>query len=195
MSEHDHNHRRSGKLTDDEYRHLAREGGSQYQGMSQNRGQNAAARRNEGDMEDVWRESVRVPTAQRRQRSGIREGERSASGVGSADFNRNQTVGAYNDRSGYGRQQLHTPDYRGRGPKGYSRSDQQILEDVCESLTDDPYVDASDVTVSCKDGIVTLAGSVPDRRMKFRAEDLVDQCRGVRDIHNRIRTVAPPPRH
>jgi hypothetical protein len=30
--------------------------------------------------------------------------------------------------------------HRGRGPKGYTRSDDRIREEVCDRLTDDPVV-------------------------------------------------------
>jgi osmotically-inducible protein OsmY len=79
------------------------------------------------------------------------------------------------------------PSYRGRGPKNYRRSDQRILEDVCERLERDDHVDASDVEVNVNEGIVTMAGSVPDREMKRRAEDLAESCGGVRDVQNQIR--------
>ena len=36
--------------------------------------------------------------------------------------------------------------HRGRGPKGYRRSDERIREDVCERLTEDPFIDASIAT-------------------------------------------------
>lgn len=76
--------------------------------------------------------------------------------------------------------------HRGRGPKGYQRTDQRIEEDVCERLCDDPNVDASDVTVTVKDSVVTLEGSVDSRTCKHRIEDIADSCSGVKDVQNRL---------
>ncbi|WP_053096215.1 BON domain-containing protein [Frateuria defendens] len=75
---------------------------------------------------------------------------------------------------------------RGKGPKGYQRSDERIREDVCERLSDDPEIDASEVEVQVKQGNVTLQGEVPSRYMKHRAEDCADACSGVKDVDNRI---------
>ena len=36
-------------------------------------------------------------------------------------------------------------------------------------------------------GVVTLSGTVAERAMKHRAEDLAERCTGVRDVENRIR--------
>jgi hypothetical protein len=77
-------------------------------------------------------------------------------------------------------------DFRGRGPRDSQRSSERIREDVCEWLTDDADVDASDIEVHVEDGIVTLRGSVGDRRQKRRAEDLAEQARGVRDVRNQL---------
>jgi hypothetical protein len=79
--------------------------------------------------------------------------------------------------------------FRGHGPKNYSRSDQRITEDLCERLTEDDHVDASAIEVQVSEGVVTLTGTVGDRRMKHRAEDLAERCGGVRDVENRIRVV------
>ncbi len=76
--------------------------------------------------------------------------------------------------------------FAGRGPKGWSRSDDRIREEVCEALTREADLDPSDVRVTVEEGEVTLEGTVPDRRSKRRAEDLADR-RGVRDVHNRLR--------
>jgi hypothetical protein len=65
----------------------------------------------------------------------------------------------------------------GRGPRGYTRSDQRILEDVSDRLTEDWYIDASDIEVSVSNAEVTLAGSVDSRDDKRRAEDLAEACR------------------
>jgi osmotically-inducible protein OsmY len=78
-------------------------------------------------------------------------------------------------------------DYSGRGPKNYSRSDERIREDICDELSSDPECNAENVEIEVKDGVVTLSGEVPSRRMKHRAEDIADQARGVKDVENRIR--------
>jgi hypothetical protein len=64
------------------------------------------------------------------------------------------------------------PNYTGRGPRNYQRTDERIHEDVCERLTDDPQVDAFDIEVRVKDGEVTLVGNVNSRQQKRRAEDV-----------------------
>ncbi|HLM52912.1 MAG TPA: BON domain-containing protein [Pseudoxanthomonas sp.] len=101
------------------------------------------------------------------------------------------------DRPGYGRRHAGeqagggvlsgVPNHRGRGPKGYLRSDERIADDVHHRLTDDHDVDASDITVLVQKGEVTLTGHVATRRMKRRAEDIVADCGGVRDVHNHLR--------
>lgn len=79
--------------------------------------------------------------------------------------------------------------FRGRGPRNYQRSDQRISEDLCERLTDDDDVDASNIEIEVKQGVVTLTGTVGERWMKHRAEDLAERCSGVRDVENRIRVL------
>ncbi|KVE09966.1 BON domain-containing protein [Burkholderia anthina] len=76
---------------------------------------------------------------------------------------------------------------RRRGPKGYTRSDERIREDVCERLAHALEIDVSDVTVQVTDGRVELDGTVPVRWMKHGIEDLADGCLGVRDVENRVR--------
>jgi hypothetical protein len=77
--------------------------------------------------------------------------------------------------------------FTGRGPKGYQRSDDRIREDISDRLTDDPMVDASEITIEVKGGEVTLSGTVEDRDQKRRAEDIAEQVPGVRDVSNHLR--------
>lgn len=77
--------------------------------------------------------------------------------------------------------------YRGRGPRNYRRSAERILEDINESLTYDPQIDASGIEVRCADGKVVLEGEVDGRWMKHRAEDIAEACAGSLDIDNRLR--------
>lgn len=77
--------------------------------------------------------------------------------------------------------------YRGRGPKGFQRSDERIREMVCERLEDHDAVDASDIEVMVSGGEVTLTGHVPDRQMKRMAEDVAESIPGVRDVNNDLK--------
>jgi osmotically-inducible protein OsmY len=78
-------------------------------------------------------------------------------------------------------------DHRGRGPKGYKRSDERIREDVSDRLADDPYVDASEVEVGVSGGEVTLSGTVDGRAARRRAEDLAEGVSGVAHVQNNLR--------
>ncbi|HYP86978.1 MAG TPA: BON domain-containing protein [Polyangiaceae bacterium] len=77
--------------------------------------------------------------------------------------------------------------FAGRGPKGYSRTDDRIREDVCDRLSADDDVDASDIEVRVQNGEVTLEGSVQTRSMKHQAENIADEVAGVTDVHNSLR--------
>lgn len=79
--------------------------------------------------------------------------------------------------------------YRGKGPKNYSRSDDRIKEDINDRLSDDPFVDASDIDVTVSNGEVTLTGTVDHRSTKRRAEDIADGVSGVKNVENRLRVM------
>lgn len=81
--------------------------------------------------------------------------------------------------------------HHGRGPKGYTRSDDRIREDVSDRLTDDGMVDASDIEVMVASGEVTLAGTVSSRQAKRRAEDCAESVSGVRNVQNNLRVQQP----
>jgi len=83
------------------------------------------------------------------------------------------------------------PDYRGRGPRGYQRSDARMFEDICDRLTVDPRIDASDIEVDVKGAEVTLRGSVRSREEKRYAEDVVEHVMGVRDVNNHLKVTRP----
>lgn len=82
---------------------------------------------------------------------------------------------------------LRSGSFRGRGPKGYVRSDERIREDVSDRLSDDDTLDASDITVDISGGEVTLSGSVDSRQAKHTAEDCAEQCAGVTHVQNNLR--------
>lgn len=77
-------------------------------------------------------------------------------------------------------------NYKGKGPKGYVRSDERIREEACECLTDHPEINPRKMEVHVSQGIVTLEGVVEDRQTKRAIEDLIDDVCGVKDIHNHL---------
>ena len=88
-------------------------------------------------------------------------------------------------------EQRREQDFRGRGPKGYKRSDSRVQEDVNDRLADDPYLDASEIEVSVADGEVMLTGLVDSRQARRRAEDLAEQVSGVTYVQNNLRVRSP----
>jgi len=83
--------------------------------------------------------------------------------------------------------QLIEASHRGKGPKGYRPSDERLRERICERLTDDPFIDATDVDVTVANGEATLSGEVDSRRMKFAVEELVANTHGIQSVENTIR--------
>ena len=78
-------------------------------------------------------------------------------------------------------------NHRGRGPKGYKRSDDRIKEDVNDRITDDGSLNASDISVDVSDQEVTLKGTVQTRWEKRRAEDCAESVSGVDHVQNNLR--------
>jgi len=84
-------------------------------------------------------------------------------------------------------QRRHQDHYRGVAPKGYTRSDDRIREDVNDRFTDDPFIDASDIVVTVANSEVTLSGNVNTRDQRRRAEDVAEYVSGVKHVQNNIR--------
>ncbi|MBB6095235.1 osmotically-inducible protein OsmY [Povalibacter uvarum] len=76
---------------------------------------------------------------------------------------------------------------RGKGPKGYERSDDRLKEVICERLSDDSDIDASEITVNVTGGIVKLTGTVDSRNEKYAVEEMIANCSGVKDVDNQLR--------
>jgi hypothetical protein len=61
------------------------------------------------------------------------------------------------------------------------------LEDVNDRLSDDYYLDASEIEVMVQSAEVVLTGTVNSRNDKRRAEDLAESVSGVKNVENRLR--------
>lgn len=79
-----------------------------------------------------------------------------------------------------------TSSFKGKGPKGYRRSDELIKEDVCEALYRSTQVDASEIEVSVNEGVVHLKGYVISREQKKMAESAIENLSGVTDVYNEL---------
>lgn len=80
----------------------------------------------------------------------------------------------------------NTGQYRGKGHKNYHRSEDRIREDVCDRLSDDGYLDATDIEVQVQSDDIILTGTVNDRNQKRRAANIAESVSGVRNVENRI---------
>jgi len=76
--------------------------------------------------------------------------------------------------------------YRGRGPRGYTRSPARIYEDLCDRLTENPFIDASDIDVTVAGTEVTLSGAVQDTIAMRQAQAIAEEVAGVSHVYNRL---------
>lgn len=88
------------------------------------------------------------------------------------------------------REMDHRVDHRGKGPAGYTRSSERLIEDANERLMHDSSVDASNITVTGENNEITLNGTVASRSEKRRAEDIVEDIAGVKHVQNNLRVEA-----
>ena len=134
-------------------------------------------------------------------RLGEEYGSSGTSDYGRSNFGRSQSAGGYGGMGSYGGQgsqgwqepfgegQQYGSEqgmHRGKGPKNFQRSDERIKELLCERLHDDPYIDASEVSVTVQGSKITLEGTVDSRQTKNAVEDVAEQF-GVQDIQNNLR--------
>jgi osmotically-inducible protein OsmY len=71
------------------------------------------------------------------------------------------------------------------------RTDNELKHDVLDELEWEPSVDAAQIGVIAKDGIVTLTGYVPNFSEKLHAERVVKTVKGVRAVANDIEVHLP----
>jgi len=100
--------------------------------------------------------------------------------------NEDNWEGSYNNQSRQRTSESMGP-HKGKGPKGYRRSDDRIREDINDRLSDDSYLDASDIEIKVENCDVILSGTVDSRNAKRHAESLAESISGVKNVENRLR--------
>lgn len=99
----------------------------------------------------------------------------------------NQESSNWNSPFGNSNRESNQQNFRGYGPSNYTRSDERIIEDINDRLSDSPYLDARELDVKVSQGEVTLQGNVDSRHSKRFAEDICESVSGVRHVENRVR--------
>jgi hypothetical protein len=133
-----------------------------------------------------WRERNRSREDREDRERGLldRISDTIASWFGDEDAERRRRM---DDMQGRMEERQGRQQHRGRGPRGYKRSDDRIKEDVNDRLSDHPYLDASDVEVEVDEAVVILTGNVDSRSDKRLAEDIAEGVSGVNNVENRLR--------
>ena len=83
--------------------------------------------------------------------------------------------------------------HAGKGPRGWTRSDDRLWEEVSDRLHKDHLLDAREIDVRVHDGVVTLTGEAPGASDAAHAEMLARETPGVVQVVNRL-TFHPGPR-
>jgi osmotically-inducible protein OsmY len=71
------------------------------------------------------------------------------------------------------------------------KSDKDLRKDVLEELEYEPSIDARDIGVIVKDGVVSLTGNVKSYFEKWKAERAAERVAGVRAVANEIEVRLP----
>lgn len=151
-----------------------------------------------GDGESAYDERSRSGRSGYRRPEGSPYGDRTSSGYGQGGYDRGGSFGSPYGEGGFGQGGLGRGReggpgeanlggrFAGRGPKGYQRSRERILDDVCQRLADHPEIDASEIEVDVQGDVVFLRGQIHDRGQKRMAEDVAEEVSGVRDVRNEL---------
>jgi osmotically-inducible protein OsmY len=127
---------------------------------------------------------------------GARPDEREGRGRGWWDRAADEVLSWFGDEEAVRRRRTDDPrearaygegKFRGRGPKNYRRSDERIREEISDRLTDNEWIDASDVDLNIANGEVILSGTVDSRYAKRLAEDIAESVSGVANVQNNLR--------
>jgi osmotically-inducible protein OsmY len=71
------------------------------------------------------------------------------------------------------------------------KTDKELRKDVLAELEYEPSIDATQIGVAVKDGVVTLTGSVESYLEKWRAERAAERVEGVRAVANELEVRLP----
>ena len=101
---------------------------------------------------------------------------------------RNKTLDSINAALDGNSKEKQEPKNDDRGeyknPVRYNRPDERVWEDICESLSNNNFIDSSRILVNVEDGIVILTGLVDTDEQRALAMQLASAVPGVRHVEN-----------
>jgi osmotically-inducible protein OsmY len=74
----------------------------------------------------------------------------------------------------------------GANSYSYNPTDEELSEELCELLFNEPNIDASHIDLEVQDGLVNIKGSAPNLKMKQLAEKVIQSFPGVNQVINSI---------
>ena len=77
-------------------------------------------------------------------------------------------------------------------PVGKQIDDSQIHASIKAKLTADRFSNIVNVDINVTNGVVTLAGEVPNAKVKTEAGDEARSVEGVKLVHNNLQVKNPP---
>lgn len=75
---------------------------------------------------------------------------------------------------------------------GEQWDDNKIHAEVKAKLTTDHFSNITNIDVNVTNGVVTLAGEVPNEKIKAEAEAEARSVKGVKNVTNRLQVSEPP---
>lgn len=76
---------------------------------------------------------------------------------------------------------------KGVGPAGYERPDEYLTTAVNEALTQDAFLDPTNIRVTVEDGVASLDGTVDSEADRQRAGECVYNVDGISSCNNRLK--------
>ena len=65
-------------------------------------------------------------------------------------------------------------------------TDKELLQEITNLLKSDPGLDATHITVTVKNGIVTLSGTVRTSTAKWMAKEAIKHISGIKHINEEL---------
>jgi osmotically-inducible protein OsmY len=77
-------------------------------------------------------------------------------------------------------------EHKGAAPKSERNTQDPVAERVHDLLTEEPWLDATDIDIAVSGGVVTLTGSAPTAEQVALAGKTAAEAEGVTEVKNEL---------